>query len=120
MWRLHFIDFEGSSSGTAAMEKTDLGLFSSSTDLVGIQTGIFPNPVDDQLILSLDITEDSGSDINIDITNVNGQVMVNRVVKNQQGLKVFEISTGDWNKGIYLVRISNGSKQFVSKKIVRL
>ena len=120
MWRLHFIDFEGSSSGTAAMEKTDLGLFSSSTDLVGVQTGIFPNPVDDQLILSLDITEDSGSDINIDITNVNGQVMVNRVVKNQQGLKVFEISTGDWNKGIYLVRISNGSKQFVSKKIVRL
>ncbi len=120
MWRLHFIDFEGSSSGTAAMEKTDLGLFSSSTDLVGVQTGIFPNPVDDQLILSLDITEDSGSDINIDITNVNGQVMVNRVVKNQQGLKVFEISTTDWNKGTYFVRISNGSKQFVSKKIVRL
>lgn len=120
MWRLHFIDFEGSSSGTAAMEKTDLGLFSSSTDLVGIQTGIFPNPVDDQLILSLDITEDSGSDINIDITNVNGQVMVNRVVKNQQGLKVFEVSTTDWNKGTYFVRISNGSKQFVSKKIVRL
>ncbi|MBP6234964.1 MAG: T9SS type A sorting domain-containing protein [Saprospiraceae bacterium] len=120
MWRLHFIDFEGSSTGTAVMEKTDLGLFSSSTDLVGVQTGIFPNPVDDQLILSLDITEDSGSDINIDITNVNGQVMVNRVVKNQQGLKVFEISTGDWNKGTYFVRISNSSKQFVSKKIVRL
>ena len=120
MWRLHFIDFEGSSSGTAVMRKTDLGLFSSSTDLVGIQTGIFPNPVDDQLILSLDITEDSGSDINIDITNVNGQVMVNRVVKNQQGLKVFEVSTTDWNKGTYFVRISNGSKQFVSKKIVRL
>jgi hypothetical protein len=120
MWRLHFIDFEGSSSGTAVMEKTDLGLFSSSTDLVGVQTGIFPNPVDDQLILSLDITEDSGSDINIDITNVNGQVMVNRVVKNQQGLKVFEINTTDWNKGTYFVRISNGSKQFVSKKIVRL
>ena len=120
MWRLHFIDFEGSSTGTAVMEKTDLGLFSSSTDLVGVQTGIFPNPVDDQLILSLDITEDSGSDINIDITNVNGQVMATRVVKNQQGLKVFEINTTDWNKGIYVVRISNSSKQFVSKKIVRL
>lgn len=120
MWRLHFIDFEGSSTGTAVMEKTDLGLFSSSTDLVGVQTGIFPNPVDDQLILSLDITEESGSDINIDITNVNGQVMANRVVKNQQGLKVFEINTTDWNKGIYLVRISNGSKQMVTKKIVRI
>lgn len=120
MWRLHFIDFEGSSSGTAVMEKTDLGLFSSSTDLVGVQTGIFPNPVDDQLILSLDITEDSGSDINIDITNVNGRMMTSRVVKNQQGLKVFEINTTDWNKGIYLVRISNGSKQMVTKKIVRI
>lgn len=120
MWRLHFIDFEGSSTGTAVMEKTDLGLFSSSTDLVGVQTGIFPNPVDDQLILSLDITEDSGSDINIDITNVNGQMMTSRVVKNQQGLKVFEINTTDWNKGIYLVRISNGSKQMVTKKIVRI
>ena len=120
MWRLHFFDFEGSSSGTAVMEKTDLGLFSSSTDLVGVQTGIFPNPVDDQLILSLDITEDSGSDINIDITNVNGRMMTSRVVKNQQGLKVFEINTTDWNKGTYFVRISNGSKQFVSKKIVKL
>jgi Secretion system C-terminal sorting domain/HmuY protein len=120
MWRLHFIDFEGSSTGTAVMEKTDLGLFSSSNELVGIQTGIFPNPVDDQLILSLDITEATANDINIDITNANGQVMTNRVVKNQQGLKVFEISTGDWNKGIYLVRITTGPKQISTQKIVKI
>jgi len=120
MWKLHFIDFEGSSTGTAVMQKTDLGIFSSSIDLVGIQTGIFPNPVDDQLILSLDITEASVNDINIDISNVNGQIMAKRVVKNHQGLKVFEINTADWNKGIYLVRITHGPKQIVAKKIVRI
>lgn len=120
MWRLHFIDFEGSSTGTAVMDKTDLGLFSSSNDLVGIQTGIFPNPVDDQLILSLDITEATANDINIDITNINGQIVANRVVKNHEGLKVFDISTRDWNKGIYLVRISNGPNQISTKKIVKI
>ena len=120
MWRLHFIDFEGSSTGTAVMDKTDLGLFSSSNDLVGIQTGIFPNPVDDQLILSLDITEATANDIIIDITNINGQIVANRVVKNHEGLKVFDFSTRDWNKGIYLVRISNGPNQISTKKIVKI
>ncbi len=118
VWKLVFIDFEGAATGIAVFNKTDLGI-SSSNDIKGVDTGIFPNPVQDELIISLDIQNDIYSQMQMYVSDAAGRMIINQNVNTNNGLNVFTINTNEWNPGVYFVNIIAGS-QSVSKKVVKI
>ncbi len=120
VWKLHFFDFEGSPTGNAVFEKTDLGIFSSSNDVQNIEAGIFPNPVQDQLFIGLDAKELTGNNLVLQVTDVNGQVIMNQSLDRFSGFKMYDVNTSMWTKGMYLVRLTSGGLNVVTKKVVKL
>ncbi len=119
LWKLQIIDFEGSSTGTAVLEKTDLGV-SATSDLLNVKANVYPNPANAEVMVSLDIAPQNNSDLRLEVSDLNGQVLMNTNVKNAEGFQVLQINTNDWNKGVYLLRIYNTNQQSVTRKIVKI
>lgn len=120
VWKLHFFDFEGSPTGNAAFEKTDLGIFSSSEDFQSFEAGIFPNPVQDQLFIGLETKELKEKNLMLHVTDVNGQVILNQALDSSTGFKMYDVNTSMWTKGLYLVRVTSGGLNVVTKKVIKL
>ncbi|MGB4958076.1 MAG: T9SS type A sorting domain-containing protein, partial [Saprospiraceae bacterium] len=118
IYKLQFIDFEGSATGTAVIQKTDLGV-SSSNEIEGVETGIFPNPMSNQLFISLDISESLSGNLRTEVIDISGKVMTSGTIDASSGFKVLEINTADWNAGMYFVKIIDERNQTVSKMIVK-
>ena len=119
LWKLQIIDFEGSSTGTAVLEKTDLGV-SATSDLLNVKANVYPNPANAEVMVSLDIAPQNNSDLRLEVSDLNGQVLMNTNVKNAEGFQVLQINTNDWKKGVYLLRIYNTNQQSVTRKIVKI
>jgi hypothetical protein len=119
IWKLRFIDFEGSATGNAVFEKTDLGT-SSLSEFKGVHLGIFPNPAQNELIISFDIEADITGDIHVEVTDMAGRSMASQVVNSDKGLKVLNLDLTSWNSGSYVVRISNKSHQSLVRKVVKI
>ncbi len=119
VWKLRFIDFEGAATGNAVFEKTDLGT-SSISALEGVTTGIFPNPVENELIISLEVDKKFSGDLKIEVTDYAGRSHTTQNVNGSNGFKVLNLNTSDWNKGLYLIRISNNSGQSTIRKVVKI
>jgi len=118
VWKIHFIDFEGSATGNAVFEKTDLGT-SNINDLAGIQMGIFPNPVGDELYISLDNNQGLNENIKITVTDLNGKIIHTENTFVQKDLNVISLSSASWHTGMYSVQISNSKNQIYAKKIIK-
>lgn len=94
----------------------DLGLNEISSRL--IQTKLFPNPGQDEVNLSINLT--SVKEVSITITNVNGDKM--QFEENEQltaGEHSFKIQTKDFAAGVYFVRIEIEGNTRTEKLIVR-
>ena len=118
VWKIVIIDFEGSATGNAALIKTDLGI-SSNKELLDVETSISPNPADDQIFISLDTKDILAKDLNVDVIDHTGKYIYSNNMEGISGFNVLTINTSDWNKGLYLVKISNG-KLSTTQKVIKL
>lgn len=115
IWKLHFIDFEGSSTGVAVFEKTDLGTLSATQELPGVEVNVYPNPATENLTVSLNAN--FAQDIIISITDMAGRVVQSLPIGNHQGLRVIDCNIATLNPGNYTLQVKSGEKAFVKKFI---
>lgn len=106
-WKIHFIEFEGSTSGTAIFEKTDLGLVSTipSPSANSWEAGIFPNPVQDDLTVALDIPFETAKNAQLEAIDIQGRTIFNQQVSLKPGFQVYQLPTSSWAPGIYVLRM---------------
>lgn len=119
VWKIVFRDFEGSATGNALFEKTDLGI-SSNYDITGTETGISPNPVNDELIISFDSKDATSKQLNIEIIDQSGKVILRDTTGSFNEFNVTTINTSNLNSGIYFVRLSNSQNQSTTKKVIKI
>jgi len=98
--------------------KTDLGI-SSNKELLDVETSISPNPADDQIFVSMDTKDILAKDLKVDVIDHTGKHIYSNNMEGISGFNVLTINTSDWNKGIYLVKISNG-KLSTTQKVIKL
>ena len=67
---------------------------------------IYPNPTSG--ILNLSIKSNSAANINFDVINISGQIILNKSVGLIQGQNSIEINTSDFTVGVYTVRFNSG------------
>ena len=107
VWKLFFVDFEGSTTGKTIMEKTDLGIISAvntPADL-GMEALVYPNPVRDQLYISLDLKAGQVQEGQLRIFDQNGRNILDRQVALRNGFQVLELSAGQWAAGLYSIQL---------------
>lgn len=119
VWKIIFRDFEGSATGTAVFEKTDLGL-SSVKELSGLETTISPNPVQDELIISLDNQGMDARRLTIEVLDQMGRLVLRHHEGQIDGFNVLNIDASAWQTGMYMVRISNDKQESLTKKFVKI
>jgi hypothetical protein len=70
---------------------------------------IYPNPAENSFKI-----ESNNNIFNVIIYNTSGSVVFSST-KNEKSI---EVNTKDWNKGIYFIRISNGSGEYQIEKLI--
>ncbi|MEZ4963632.1 MAG: HmuY family protein [Saprospiraceae bacterium] len=113
LYKLVFIAFAGSGTGTGTLEQTYLGQLSSAPDLpAGIQEVlVYPNPVAEKLTVSF-VAERSTA-ASLQLFNANGQLVWEGNAHAQTGLNVLEISNlPALSAGPYILNVKLPNGQF--------
>jgi hypothetical protein len=120
VWKIHFIDFEGAATGTAVFQKENVGTMSSAENIPEIKVGVFPNPVTDRLIISVELDDAAKDGATIHILDASGVNILSRKVTNDGQLNVVDIDTHAWMPGTYTVQIISANQKAVAKKIIKI
>lgn len=119
IWKLHFIDFEGSSTGVSTFEKTDLGLLSSvaSPHSNFAEASLFPNPVVNEATVAFTLKRGQ-NELPIQVQNLNGQMLWSATLDAAEGFNVMNLPALNLPAGMYVVSLGQG-KDAVHLKMVR-
>ena len=92
LYKVVFVGFEGSFTGTAIFEQTYLGELTSTSDLpAGIgEVLAYPNPVVDRL--SISFSSETASTAQLRLSDATGRIVWSGVASIQTGLNVLEIN----------------------------
>ncbi len=117
LWKIIFIDFEGSSTGVAVFEKEYLGTLTSSTDETSFIEGfeIFPNPVLAEANIAFSVREKS--QVNLRLFNALGQVFWQQSMTAQQGLNGLVLPDLYLPKGNYFLSLESAEGKVQAKKL---
>ena len=117
LWKLNFIDFEGSSTGTVTLQKEFLTVLTSVSEKVETIESfeIFPNPARSTFTLAFEMVE-SVEKGKMKITNINGSPVHTYESPLNSGLNIFTPQV-DLPQGIYFVSLETGKEVF-SKKLM--
>ena len=121
VWKLQFIAFGGSTTGNADLKKTDLGIISAGQDpaAVGLKAAIFPNPVQDQLTVSLDIPAALAQNGQLQVLDLQGRVILNSAVLLKEGFQVVQLPASTLTPGMYLLKLELPGQVISLGKIVK-
>ncbi len=118
VFKFFFIDFEGSSTGTAVLQKEVINTTAVSDDLGGLQSiAVYPNPANHQFNLILDSKQNS--DVALTISSLNGQQIWSRNFETPAGFNAVSQSTEELPNGIYLLKAQVGTYTFTQKLVVQ-
>lgn len=120
VWKIVFIDFEGSSTGTSVFEKTKLDGLSSTNDNLGIQYGFYPNPSQDLVNIVFEINHKITGDVLCQITDAQGKIVNTFPLPTSQGLQALEINTSYWSSGLYFAHLIVAGQKLNGQKIIKL
>lgn len=119
VWKINFLDFEGSSTGVSTFESMDLGLFSRVNELDHSISHfkVYPNPVP----LNEDITvafqwEQEATVGTLSLVNMNGQTIINNKLKINRDLNIIDLNNQNLNVGSYILCVKTKSG-VISRKI---
>jgi hypothetical protein len=77
----------------------------------------FPNPVSDRSTIAFELPQ--SSPVDLEVVDINGRIVSKVSFEGKEGLQQYTITTGDFEDGIYIVRVrtlfgSASEKIFVS------
>ncbi len=116
IWRMHFIDFEGSSTGTMVFEKFAGNVAKANDGIDGLNdVSVFPNPAstETQVTFSLDKSEE----ISVVITSMLGQTVYHENRRGQGGFNAISLSNLHLATGNYVLTLMSASGKGISKKL---
>lgn len=118
VWQVQFIDFEGSSTGTGTLVKTNLGMVSASKDIIEPleEFKVFPNPANKVTHLSFTSEFKYNTPAYINLIDINGRVVYIEKFSVSQGQNNIDIPLSNLSNGLYSVSVLIGD-QYITRKI---
>lgn len=118
LYKMVFIDFEGSSTGTATFELSELGTVSSIKEVNSTfkDFQIFPNPVREHLNITCSLKQ-AYKNIQLELYNSIGQLVWTTQTGGNSGLNARTFVLPNLPMGTYLLNVQAGDYQ-VSRKVM--
>lgn len=116
VWKIQFIEFQGSGSGTAVFEKTDLGIISGVHDPLSPVTEflIYPNPASSEVNVLYQLRNVGVSNLNFQLLDASGNLIHTYSTRAGDGLNVFTMDQDDLSSGVYFIRLTNRDQSYTS------
>jgi len=118
IWKLQFVEFEGSSTGTAVVEKTDLGIFTAVEDPLSplSEFNVYPNPAINEVNVLYSLKNHSSAMVKLQILDTSGRLVDQYTTRAEEGLNVFTIQRDNLISATYFIRLMVG-EQFFTRSI---
>lgn len=118
LWKIQFLDFEGSSTGTVTINKTFLGSVVNMEEIISFDQELiaYPNPAQEYVNIALELPS-AVEQAEMSIINSAGQAIANLPVSFEAGLNVKQIKM-DYPAGLYQV-IIYFDNTVISKSILK-
>lgn len=122
VWKLRFIDFGGSIDGTTTLEKTDLGIILAVQDpaAAGMKAAVYPNPVADQLTVSLDIPVALAQRGQLQLFDLQGKEVLRQSVELTAGFQVYTLRAAGLSGGLYQLKLQLPAEVIGLGNVVKL
>ncbi len=120
LWKVVFIDFSGSSTGTSTFVKEDLGQLNTVENPASnfVNFGVFPNPITDDFTISFSLKKQC-RDMQIHLVNSLGQVVWHKTVDGDARLNVLNFQSPVIPSGIYQLVVGKGADLWSSKVFIK-
>lgn len=120
LYKIQFIDFQGSSTGQGTFLKTFLGVW-SSIDKTQKNSGLeqfklFPNPASSLLNITFSL-EAVQEEMQLQLTDVLGRPVFQTTVNGNSGLNGIELNVDGFNAGNYILSLQS-EDVFISQKVI--
>ena len=117
VYQLYFVDFEGSSTGVAVFEQTDLGIVNAieASGVVNDFT-VFPNPVRD--IATIGLTLEQSTRARLQLHNATGQQVWAAEAEFPAGFQVNELNVSQLPGGTYYLSVQPQGHQPASIPLI--
>lgn len=77
---------------------------------------LYPNPAQNQINIAYYTA--NNSTLNIDIFDLSGKLILNQQIESQSGHSILELDVFDIQSGSYIVRLTDGQKQYQTKLVI--
>lgn len=120
IYKLVFVDFEGSTTGISTFEKTDLGTITSVNSLNSNfkAASVYPNPVIDEATVAFTLKQ-GWDKVQLLVQDVAGHVLWTTQVGAQEGLNAVQLPALNLPQGMYFLSIGNGKDRVTLKLMQR-
>jgi len=88
----------------------------NASESLSIKT--YPNPIEDQLNIALDLKQ--SSNISLNIFNIAGQLLISDSYELQAGTQTIKVNVNQLAKGSYILRITNSNGTFTQQLINKI
>ena len=106
VWKVVFVDFEGSSTGNAVFTKELVGDLSPVKDLSGVRSSLlYPNPAQNKTSLIVDL--ERPIETTLIIMDMSGRVMSRKAVSLNDGLNILDVDIDHLTTGTYTLSLFN-------------
>jgi hypothetical protein len=110
LYKVQFVDFQGSSTGQGTFVKTYIGQWTSidnvqkNTPLEQFQ--VFPNPASDQVNITFSLAQ-AQEDMQIQLRDVLGRLLFEKTVEAVSGLNALELNVSSFESGNYILSLQS-------------
>lgn len=114
VWKIRFVEFQGSGSGTAVFEKTDLGIISAVHDPISPVTEflVYPNPATSEMNVLYALRNPRTMKLKFQLLDADGNILDDNSTQAVDGLNVFTLHQADLSSGIYFIRLIAGDQSY--------
>lgn len=116
IYKIVFIDFEGSATGTATLEKTKIGNVNVNDISSDIRYKVFPTVVQDEVNIAFDLATNETFDLSI--IDMNGRIVLNKKIETTSGFQVITLDASNLLSGTYITRLAS-KNGIATSKIVK-
>lgn len=118
VYKLIFVDFEGSTTGISTFEKTDLGIISAVNNPNSnfTEASIYPNPVVSEATVAFTLKQKQNN-LQLLVRDIAGRILWHTQIVGNEGLNVVQLPSMNFPKGTYLLNIMNSEDVLTLKMI---
>ncbi len=117
IWKLFFVDFEGSATGTGTFEKTNLGKLLAINDISSdIKFNVFPTIAQNTVNVAFETAQNENVQINL--FDLSGRNVMSQKITTTTGFQVYDFDVNNLQSGSYIVHLTTKNGTAARKIIV--